>query len=221
MKKRLGIFLSITMVLIYIINVYDISRIKILNSGKYDYIYLAKKEGDSLERYNYIFGSKEMEVYKSILDNDSKLPTSEITSYYRNGNVMSYRFYIDKCLTYYRHYNDEGVTIKYDGNGILYPSDSIYEKNISLNTYYTNNFKFVNPPNIERILFVGKYVDNEEERDYDVSPLHEVSIENSTFYYDIMYENPGEYKDVLYLLIRDTVSNDIEDEKIVFKYILE
>lgn len=46
-------------------------------------------------------------------------------------------------------------------------------------------------------------------------------IENIASYYDIIYENPGEHKDVLYLLIRDTVSNDIEDEKIIIKYITE
>lgn len=220
MKKRIIILLFIAIGTVYIMSLYDVSRIETLNSGKYDYIYLKKKEGDSLEVYNYFFGGKEREVRKALLDDYSNLPTSEITSYYRNGNVETYRFYVDKYLSYYRHYNDEGVTTKYDGHGILYPSDTSFVQNIVMNTHYRNYFKLVKPPNTEIVLLMGDVVDNERERDYDINPFHDMPIVNSTSYYDIKHEKPGAYKDVVYLFIRDTVSDDIQEVHTTFEYLV-
>jgi len=221
MKKKLKILLFIAIGVVYIMSLYDVSRIEILNSGEYDYIYLKKKEGDSLEVYNYFFGGRELEVRKALLDDYSSLPTSEIISYYRNGNVETYRFYVDKYLSYYRHYNDEGVTIKYDGNGILYPNDSLYKENIALNTYYRNNFKFVNPPNTEIVFFVGDYVEDEKSRDVNINPIDPLPISDNLTTHYCHYTVPGVYKNVAYLFIKDTITNDIEQESLVFEFIVE
>lgn len=220
-KQNIGFFITFVIIVISLMGMFDFKRIEILNTGKYDYIYRVKQEGDSLEVYNYVFGGKSLEIIKSTIYEDPIFKTEEITSYYRNGNVRCYRFYIDNYLRYYRHYNEEGVTTKYDGQGFIIPSDSSYVENIKVNMPYTNFFQIVYPPNTGIVLLKGKPVDNEKERDYDTNPLYDLPIENSKSYYQINYDTPGVYTDVICLLIMDTISYDIEEVRTTFEYIVE
>jgi hypothetical protein len=86
---------------------------------------------------------------------------------------------------------------------------------------YTNFFQIVYPPNTGIVLLKGKPVDNEKERDYDTNPLYDLPIENSKSYYQINYDTPGVYTDVICLLIMDTISYDIEEVRTTFEYIVE
>lgn len=183
--------------------------------GNTDYVWAEENVNDSLSIQYYLFGGKYREVARSI--GVYGKTNKECTFFYRNGNVMSYKFYNDGALRYYRNYDLDGVTESYKGGGVLYVDSVVYDT-IFTNIRYKVDVNFVKPPNTVVKVFIGDYVENEKKRDMKKHPLYPYAIDNSKTTYQIANANVGIRKVVIYWAIEDIVSKDVQKGRIIHQY---
>lgn len=193
----------------------NIEGVLTLNKESTDYVWAEEAINDTLSIQDYLFGGKYSEVARSISLYDKI--NKECTYFYRNGNVMSYKFYSDGKLRYYRNYDLDGVTESYNGGGILYVDSIVYDT-IFTNNRYKVDVYLVRPPNTEVRVFIGDYVENELKRDMKKHPLYPYPIANSKTSYQIENINKGIRKVVIYWSIEDIVSKDIQKGRMIHQY---
>ncbi|MFT3740091.1 MAG: hypothetical protein QM786_15165 [Breznakibacter sp.] len=188
-------------------------RLEIANfeDSKEDLVYLYKRGEDSLALYRYFLGGLAIEVRKTDFHG---MQVQERTTYYRNGNVRAYRVYYADSLQYYRLYDEEGVSKKYGGEGILFSCntccDTVYQ-----GKWFKKDVFFAYPPHCKIVVMVGVFTEEKlNERDLKKFPIQMEVLGNRIYSYPFSFDSLGENKMVVYWAIEDSTTNNIQKGKI-------
>ncbi|MFT3739026.1 MAG: hypothetical protein QM786_09725 [Breznakibacter sp.] len=212
--KRLGLVLLIAIAAVSVLmncKSNDKEIIQLPDGTSYTVTY--QSIGDSIRVGRYENGTL---YYKSLKYNGLS-GASEIESftYYPNGDIRKYAFFLNDSLRYYRFYSGKGQFTESGGCGLAYlDNDVLYIDTVVTNEPYFQQLRLVSPPNCKVRVLYGDEVDDEETRDFTTHPLQFLPVKGNYSGMLVKFDLEGQFRKVLYWSIEDTVNGGIEKGRI-------
>lgn len=179
-----------------------------------------KNFGDSVRIGTYENGNV---YYKSLKTKGlSGIVETEGFTYYPNGTIRKYAFFLNDSLRYYRFFDAQGTPTDFGGCGLAYlDNEVLYIDTVAVNNPYFQQLRLVSPPHGKVRVLYGDEVEDEETRDFDKHPLAFLPVKGNYSGMLLKFETEGLYKKVLYWSIEDTVNGGIEKGRIWRHFVAE
>lgn len=179
-----------------------------------------KTQGDTLKIGTYEDGSV---YYKSLKKKGfNNYTETESFTYFPNGKIRKYAFFLNDSLRYFRFYDLNGKPAEKGGCALVYlDNETLYADTLNVNEPYFQQLRLAMPPHaVVRVLY-GNEVADEAARNMETDPLQFLPSKGNLSGMLVKLEKAGVYDKVLYWSLEDSLTGEIEKGRVWRKFIVE
>jgi hypothetical protein len=184
------------------------------------YVVTYKQQGDSLKWGYYEDGTL---YYKSLKKKGfGSFTETESYTYFPNGNIRKYAFFLNDSLRYFRFYDQNGHPTESDGCALVYlANDVTFVDSLNVNEPYFQQLRLAIPPQSTMRILYGNEVANELTRQLNTDPLDFLPLKENLSGMLVKFEQPGIYHKVLYWSLQDSVTGEIEKGRVWRQFVVQ